>query len=190
MKLVTSSDLESSIVGRTVNASTHSRDSNEPNQSLTEMNSIQDQVGGRKIDFGCAVPFVTMPPLIRHGFQQQINQPKLASRVRVHYNLALQCLEGCIGDPRCDLLLMLTLTLCASSARPDVEEGEHLFSIARYKCGPAILAANLVTRILWFLKPEAFPWEEGDREVFRISEMTPKMGKSCYSRAIEKGVRR
>ncbi len=82
---------------------------------------------------------------IRMGFDEQVERPKLSQRARQHYKHALRCLEECLGDPRCDVTLMLIVTLSASSEMPDVEEGKQCFTVARKKTSPGIFAANLAT---------------------------------------------
>lgn len=66
-------------------------------------------------------------------------------------------LRECLENPRCDLLLMLALTVCSSSERLDVKENEHHFSVSDKPNNPTMLAACLVTRMLWFLRRESFP---------------------------------
>jgi len=73
-----------------------------------------------------------------------------------HYHVAWHCLEECLGDPLCDLLLMLVLTVSSSSVTPMVAVKGHEFSAGPRK-EPGIFAAGLVTRMLWFLRSEAFP---------------------------------
>lgn len=75
-------------------------------------------------------------------------------------------------------MLMLALTMAGSSVTPQVKEDERCFSAAEKKKSPAMFAANLVTRMLWFLKPTSFPeGTKDERGVMRISEMTKKIGK-------------
>ncbi|KAG6979868.1 hypothetical protein FocnCong_v010749 [Fusarium oxysporum f. sp. conglutinans] len=85
-----------------------------------------------------------------------------------HYCAAYCCLTDCLEDPLCDLMLMLTLTITASSATPEVRPNTK-------RRDPALLAANMVTRMLWFLRPEAFPWDKDRDSVLRVSEMTKKI---------------
>lgn len=131
------------------------------------------------IDFGCEIPFTTVPKMIADGFSeldklfQKGNQSVLN-----HYHAAHMCLVDSLGDYRCDLMLMLALTMAGSSVTPQVKEDERCFSAAEKKKSPAMFAANLVTRMLWFLKPTSFPeGTKDERGVMRISEMTKKIGK-------------
>ncbi|RKK76702.1 hypothetical protein BFJ68_g18016 [Fusarium oxysporum] len=96
-----------------------------------------------------------------------------------HYCAAYCCLTDCLEDPLCDLMLMLTLTITASSATPEVRPNTKCFNVTTKRRDPALLAANMVTRMLWFLRPEAFPWDKDRDSVLRVSEMTKKIGESC-----------
>ncbi len=40
-----------------------------------------------------------------------------------------------------------------------------------------ILAANMVTQMLWYLQPSKFPWTKDDWGILCIKEMTKKVGK-------------
>ena len=129
----------------------------------------------RAIDLGSEVPFKQIPSIVEEGFQ------KLAkifaqgnSKVREHYYVARNCLEECLGDPLCDVLLMLVVMLSSSSVTPFVAENRKGFEPGARK-DPALFAANLATRMLWFLRPQAFPWKHDDGQVLGIPEMTKKM---------------
>lgn len=131
----------------------------------------------RKIDFGCSIPFTSIPTMVEKGFTKQQNQFKRGNpKILEHYQVAQNCLVQCLGDPLCDLMLMMVLTICASSITPCVPPNTHSFDKGPKK-DPELLAANLVTRMLWFLKPDAFPWKEDDGMVLCIPEMTKKIGK-------------
>ena len=95
-------------------------------------------------------------------------------QVLQHYHIAHNCLKQCLGDPLCDLLLMMVLTLSASSVTPWVAVNGRQFEAGKQK-DSALFAANLTTRMLWFLRPEAFPWDKDAGVVLRISEMTKKI---------------
>lgn len=140
----------------------------------------------RVIDFGYKIPFDTVPEIIKDGFRsQEMLLRKGDQRVLEHYQLALHCLEKCLGDPLCDLMLMMVLTLSSSSVTPSVRPGSHEFKAGKRK-EPAIFAATMVTRMLWFLRPEDFPWEEDRHSVLRVPEMTKKIG--MFSSRHEKNV--
>lgn len=95
-------------------------------------------------------------------------------KILEHYHVARNCLERSLGDPLCDVLLMLVLTFSASSVTPTVAARSHHFEAGARK-DPGLFAASMVTRMLWFLHPEAFPWERDDGMVLCVSEMTKKI---------------
>lgn len=134
----------------------------------------------QKICFGQPIPFLEVPDLILRGFREQRDKGgKVSEKVLSHYEAALQCLRSCLGDPLCDVLLILVLTICSSSERLDVRERETEFSLSEKPNSPAMLAACLATRMLWFWKRDAFPWAEDAGQVLRVPEMVKKMGESC-----------
>lgn len=129
-----------------------------------------------KIDFGCPVPFRKIPPLVQEGFSQQEKLFQKGDRkILEHYQTAHMVLAESLGDPLCDLMLMLALTMASSSETPTVPQYAHCFSVGP-KRSNALFAANLVTRMLWSLKPERFPWEADTNSVLRVPEMTKKIG--------------
>jgi len=136
---------------------------------------VKQSTKRRAIDLGCEIPFTRIPPLVEDGFQA-LNKMfvKGDSKIQEHYQVARNCLEECLGDPLCDLLLMLVVTYGSSSVTPCVTTSGKGFEVGARK-NPAQFAANLATRMLWFLRPEAFPWEKDDGTVLRISEMTKKI---------------
>lgn len=132
----------------------------------------------QRIDLGYQIPFKQIPDIVDKGFTEiQRIFSKGDQRVLSHYSAAYCCLADCLGDPLCDLMLMLTLTITASSATPEVQPNAKAFSVATKRRDPALLSANLVTRMLWFLRPEGFPWDKDDGQVLRVSEMTKKIGR-------------
>jgi hypothetical protein len=60
------------------------------------------------------------------------------------------CLDASLGDPLCDLMLMYALTLASCSVTPTVVD--ERFDVGKKK-DDKVFAANLVTRMLWYLKP-------------------------------------
>lgn len=132
----------------------------------------------QRIEFGYKIPFEQVPDIILKGFGE-IGRlfAKGDQRVLSHYSVAYCCLAECLGDPLCDLMLILTLTITASSATPEVQPNSKAFSVAGRRRDTTLLAANMVTRMLWFLRPDAFPWDKDDGKVLRVSEMTKKIGK-------------
>jgi len=132
---------------------------------------VQRQV----INFGSDIPFQQIPPAIEEAFAAQVKVLATGNQmIMQHYHVARNCLEGCLGDPLCDLLLMLVLTVSSSSVTPMVRMQGHTFEAGPRK-DPKIFAAGLVTRMLWYLRPNAFPWNKDDGQVLRISEMTKKI---------------
>jgi hypothetical protein len=127
------------------------------------------------IDFGSAIPFIQIPGLVKQGFEALERQfQKGDRRVLEHYQVARNCLDSCLGDPLCDLMLMLVLTLASCSVTPTVAPQSRHFAVGAKK-DPALFAANLVTRMLWFLRPQHFPWKEDHQLVLRVPEMTKKI---------------
>jgi hypothetical protein len=130
----------------------------------------------RKIDFGEEIPFQGVPKLVQEGFDKM--KEKLAGVDELaleHYSIARMWLILSLGDPKCDVMLMLTLTVCASSATPRVLSDQSGFSVAERPQDPAILAANMVTRMMWFLRPEEFSW--GTKEERPKGHPVPVMSK-------------
>ncbi|GKU14896.1 unnamed protein product, partial [Fusarium langsethiae] len=130
-----------------------------------------------RIDLGYTIPFKQIPDLVTTGFNEIRRVfAKGDQRVLSHYCAAYCCLADCLEDPLCDLMLILTLAVAASSATPEIQPNTRVFSAAVRRRDPAMLAANMVTRMLWFLRPKAFPWDKDDGPVLRVSEMTKKIG--------------
>ena len=134
------------------------------------------------IDFDCAIPFNAIPQLVEDGFQRHEKVFRTGNRgILEHYQTARQCLAECLGDPVCDVMLMLVLTMASSSATPTVLPKARAFS-AGPKKDSSMFAANLVTRMLWYFRPECFPWDSDSSVVLRVSEMTKKIGKETLKR--------
>ena len=84
------------------------------------------------------------------------------------------CLESCLEELACDLLLMLVLTMASSSTTPTVLPSKHEFEIGALK-NASSFTANLATRILWFLRPNHFTIIGGNSTVLSITKMTKKI---------------
>ena len=84
------------------------------------------------------------------------------------------CLESYLGEPVCDLLLMLVLTIVSSSATPTMLPGKHEFEMGLAK-DTLSFVANLATRMLWFLRPDHFITAGGNGTVLSIAEITKKI---------------
>jgi hypothetical protein len=80
-----------------------------------------------------------------------------------HYQAARLCLEVCSGCPFCDVMLMMALTLESWSAMPFVDPRRGI-SMLRPRKVPAMLAANLLTRMLLVPSSSIFPVGRGRRE--------------------------
>jgi hypothetical protein len=126
------------------------------------------------MDFGCEIPFTKVPAVVAEGFLEQA-KAKANQMVLEHYHVARLCLEESVGEPLCDLLLMLVLTLSASSVTPTVGEKSLEFEAAEARKEPGLFAAALTTRMLWYLHPDKFPWKQDSGMVLRVSEMTKKI---------------
>jgi hypothetical protein len=128
----------------------------------------------RRIEFGCEIPFTRIPRLVDEGLRAQDKQfGKGDVRVREHYCMVRHCLDACLGDPLCDLMLMYMLTLASCSVTPTVVD--ERFDVGKRK-DEKVFAANLVTRMLWYLKPDEFPWSKEEKgSIMPIPEMTKKI---------------
>jgi hypothetical protein len=133
----------------------------------------------RVIDFGCAVPFTEVPRRIEEEFRKlesAFRNRAKSQGVIEHYRLAYRTLSSHLGEPYCDLLLMLVLTLAASAQTVHVAEGERRFALAGRQKDADQQAAVMATRMLWFLDRTAFPWKADTTGVATVEEMTKKLG--------------
>jgi hypothetical protein len=138
------------------------------------------------IDFGCAIPFNTIPQLVEDGFRQHEKLFKTGDQgILEHYQTARQCLAECLGDPLCDVMLIMVLTLASSSVTPTVAPKAREFS-AGPKKDSSMFAASLVTRMLWFLRPKCFPWDGTSGVILRVSDMTKKIGELVSTRRMRR----
>ncbi|KAK8917674.1 hypothetical protein VCV18_008994 [Metarhizium anisopliae] len=150
---------------------------NDINSGQSEEIDVEDEPQ-RTIDFGSAIPFSEIPQIIEDGFEVQRRRfAQGDQKVLAHYETAQECLAQALGDPLCDLLLILVMTICSSSERLDVRIGDKRFSVSHRPKNQATMAVCLVTRMLWFLRPLAFPWDRDNGQVLRVPEMIKKMGK-------------
>ena len=128
-----------------------------------------------RVDFGHPVPFNDIPHLLRDGFEGLERHFRHGNQmIMEHYHVARTCLEGCLGDPLCDLLLMIVLTLASCSVTPVIPSGSKDFAPGKAR-DPSSFAVSLATRMLWYLRPKQFPWHEDQPRVLRVSEMTKKL---------------
>ncbi|KFZ24668.1 hypothetical protein V502_00852 [Pseudogymnoascus sp. VKM F-4520 (FW-2644)] len=129
----------------------------------------------RVIDLGCEIPFTRIPRIVEEGFAALAKVFLRGNAgIREHYHVARNCLQECLGDPLCDVLLIIVETLSSCSVTPWVAPNAKVFEVGERK-DPAQFAANLATRMLWFLRPNAFPWVKNEEMVLRITEMTKKI---------------
>lgn len=130
------------------------------------------------IDLGQEIPFDKVPQIISGGFAS-LNKifAKGNQGILNHYQVAHNCLVDRLGDPLVDLMLILTVTMASCSVTPHVAQDKQGFGAATQRKDPALLAANMVTRMLWYLRPQAFPWGQDERGVLRVQEMTKKIGR-------------
>ncbi|KAG6108615.1 hypothetical protein E4U13_006377 [Claviceps humidiphila] len=129
------------------------------------------------IHFGCAYPFTAVPKLILDGFaaHQKVHRLK-TPRVANHYEAALSCLLRWVGQDGCNLMLMLVLTLAASSKTPKFDFEKRQFEAAPMERNREQFAATLVMRMLWFVFPSDFSEIEGVNGRVSIKEMMKKTG--------------
>lgn len=132
----------------------------------------------RRIDVGCEVPFKKVPQRIQEGFGKLgRNYTKTDLMAVRHINRAYSCLINSLGDPLCDMMLLLALTFGACTVTPHIDERGTEFYQATKRKDPDMLAATMVIRMLWFMRKEAFPWEDTDEKVLSVAKMTQKIGK-------------
>lgn len=141
----------------------------------TEM--VPQAASTRVIDFGYDIPFKEIPALIEDGFEAQRGMQNGDLKVLAHFEAARECLQSNLGDPLCDVLLIIVLTFSSSIVTPSLSTSAngYGFTAGRRK-DPGLLAITLATRMLWFLYPRAFPWDEDDGMVLRIPDMVKKIG--------------
>jgi hypothetical protein len=128
------------------------------------------------INFGSSIPFTEIPPCIERGMEltrdlYATTRPK----VLAHYENARDYLEQALGDPLCDLLLMIVLTFASSTVTPALPPYKTSFE-AGPKRNRQLLAVTLMTKMLWFLYPQCFPWQNNNDKMLGIPEMTKQMG--------------
>ncbi|KAJ9413493.1 hypothetical protein QL093DRAFT_2569582 [Fusarium oxysporum] len=93
--------------------------------------------------------------MIQEGFGKLENNYTKTDPMAVrHLNQAYSCLIDCLGDPICDMMLLLALIFGACTD---------------------ILTATMVIRMLWFMMKEAFLLEDTDEKVFSVAKMTQKI---------------
>ncbi|KAF4469664.1 hypothetical protein FALBO_3433 [Fusarium albosuccineum] len=138
----------------------------------------------RRINLGSEIPFKKVPKVVQEGFTKlEGYYGKTDPSAVRHLTVAYNCLVDCLGDPLCDLMLMLALTFAACTVTPQIGEGETEFrpAMTKKKKNSDMLAAAMVTRMLWFMQSDKFPWEENDEGVLPVGKMTQKLADVCGS---------
>ncbi|TQV90188.1 hypothetical protein IF1G_11139 [Cordyceps javanica] len=77
------------------------------------------------------------------------------------------------NDFHIQLMLMQVLTLASSTQTPEVPSKPvqaQAFAAAKKNRDAGRYAVSLITRMLWFLDPDAFPWEKVDGSPHRRTE--------------------
>ncbi|KAG6067644.1 hypothetical protein E4U32_003236 [Claviceps aff. humidiphila group G2b] len=134
-----------------------------------------------RINFGCKLPFITIPDLIVDGLakSRKILASKSDRLFLGHYELAMNTLTTNLQHPLCQYMLMLILTVCSSTDTPQVllKATEFSVSMAGKRKDPAQLALAMATRMLWFVYPRIFPWQTDPYSLScGGSEMAKKLG--------------
>ncbi len=165
------------LFGRDTYMSTYPAKLSEQSGDYQEATNVESQViSTGVIDFRCALPFTEIPELIKDGFEAQMELPHVDVRVAAHYQIAQKCLEQSLGDPLCDVLLMIVLTFASSTVTPALPmRGSHF--VGGPQKDPRFLAVALTTRMLWFLHRQDFPWYVDDDAALGVPGMTKKMGR-------------
>jgi hypothetical protein len=87
----------------------------------------------RVIDFRYDIPFTEIPVLIEDGFEAQRGLPNGDVKVLAHFQAARDCLLRSLGEPICDVLLMIVLTFCSSVVTPSLPVNGCEFAVRRRK---------------------------------------------------------
>jgi len=130
------------------------------------------------INFEKPLPFKTVPDIVCKGFDR-IEGKAGEGPARNHYIEARACLNACLGQPLCNLMLMLAVTFSECTVTPCIPEKERSFTAAKVKKDSQLLAATMVTRMLWYLRPQDFPADADARGVLCVKKMTTKIGSSA-----------
>ncbi|KAG8664931.1 uncharacterized protein FPOAC1_012908 [Fusarium poae] len=130
----------------------------------------------RKINIGCEVPITKVPQMILEGFGKlEKNYDKTDPMAVRHINRARSCLAECLGDPLCDMMLLLALTFGACTVTPHIDEMGAEFHPAAKRKDSDMLAATMVIRMLWFMRREEFPWDDTGGKMLSVGKMTQKI---------------
>lgn len=75
---------------------------------------------------------------------------------------------------------MIVLTLASSIVTPTLLSHKSHFEAGARK-DPKLFAVTLTTRMLWFLRPESFPWDTDEEAILCIPDMINKTGQCILS---------
>ncbi|RFU29644.1 hypothetical protein B7463_g6702, partial [Scytalidium lignicola] len=144
-------------------------------EAVETMDTISQEGPSYMIDFGCTIPFIEVLEIIEREFKAVKNHKYIDPKVKGHYETAYKCLKKClrIRDPLCDILLMIVLTYTSFTDTPALPIRSWNFEAGERK-DFAYLAVTLTTRMLWFLYPRSFLWEDGEASYY-VPEMTKKL---------------
>ncbi|KAJ9413901.1 hypothetical protein QL093DRAFT_2569878 [Fusarium oxysporum] len=136
----------------------------------------------RRINVGCNLPFRKVPQMIQEGFGKlEKNYTKTDPMAVRHINRAKSCLIKCLGDPLCDMMLLLALTFGACTVTPHIDErGTEFYPTAKRK-DLDMLAGTMIIRMLWFMRKEEFPWEDTEEKVLSVGKMTQKIANRGFN---------
>lgn len=166
----------------------------EAGQRLAEVGPSQ-RATRRVIDLGGSViPFKTIPDRIQAGLEKFVLDQRRTRGTKLttlnHYQYAMNVLLECLGDYRCDIILIIALTLAASSEMPcvkaervdaDSSRIHSYFDICTPRKDADMFALSVVTRMLWDLKPASFPEGEGHRSMAGKKSMRITLGTDTLS---------
>ncbi|KAH7305277.1 hypothetical protein B0I35DRAFT_484033 [Stachybotrys elegans] len=85
-------------------------------------------------------------------------------------------------------MLLITLTVGASSETPYIKQNEQSFNVAPKRKEPAQLALAMATRMMWHLYRPFFPWAKGSGgSACNVGEMAKKIEQAgCSNRMLQK----
>ncbi len=136
----------------------------------------------RRIDFGCPIPFESLPPTIDEGFDMMTKVHRRKDkdkRILGHYALARDILVSHLGDPKLDVLFMLVLTLASSSVTPEVPPKSKEWALASNNLrnrDSASFACTLAVKLAWYFYRDQFDWSSTVAGALSVKDMAKKIG--------------
>ena len=166
------------LVGRPTSVADHE------NTQCEQVVVSNDDIASYAIDFGSAVPFTEIPPIIEEGIEACTQRfCRRDRRISAHYEHAHECVRQWLQNPLCDLLLMIVLTQSSSTVTPvltaDVPLREPTFEAGDRK-DTIHFAVTLTIRMLWILEPRWFSWAADQDDMLPVPEMAKRIGKCVY----------